>query len=305
MSDVRRFWLLVLAVSAASRRRRPMRRPIRRWRRRSPGRSAAPPFSRATLRAIGCKSSPSSASGRRRRWSRSGPAAIGRRSSRLVCVTAAATTLPCRKQAARSRGAQAEARGLSRALRQAHPHRIRPRSPRHRARRLGRPHPDLPLPAQLDGGRLCRPGARRLRPRLEARRRARHRGRPCARRPAAGSQGGQRLVRQDYAVMLAEQAGLRFIAASDINANPRDTKDWPKGVWTCRRALRWASRTARSTPRSARPTISCGNSRSPRIRSKLPEIALRTSQEPVGLSFSENSQPCGVFGFPVTRGPTR
>lgn len=39
-------------------------------------------------------------------------------------------------------------------------------------------------------------------------------------------------VRQDYAVMLAEQAGLRFIAASEINANPRDTKDWPKGVWT-------------------------------------------------------------------------
>jgi len=39
-------------------------------------------------------------------------------------------------------------------------------------------------------------------------------------------------VRQDYAVMLAEQAGLRFVAASEISANPRDTKDWPKGVWT-------------------------------------------------------------------------
>jgi predicted methyltransferase len=39
-------------------------------------------------------------------------------------------------------------------------------------------------------------------------------------------------VRQDYAVALAEKAGFAFVAASEINANPRDTKDWPKGVWT-------------------------------------------------------------------------
>jgi len=31
---------------------------------------------------------------------------------------------------------------------------------------------------------------------------------------------------------LAEAAGFQFVAASDINANPRDTADWPKGVWT-------------------------------------------------------------------------
>ena len=31
---------------------------------------------------------------------------------------------------------------------------------------------------------------------------------------------------------LAEQAGFRFDGASEINANGRDSADWPKGVWT-------------------------------------------------------------------------
>jgi predicted methyltransferase len=39
-------------------------------------------------------------------------------------------------------------------------------------------------------------------------------------------------VRQDYAVKLIESVGFKFAGASEINANPRDTKDYPKGVWT-------------------------------------------------------------------------
>ena len=31
---------------------------------------------------------------------------------------------------------------------------------------------------------------------------------------------------------LAEQAGFRFVGSSEVNANPRDPADWPKGVWT-------------------------------------------------------------------------
>lgn len=31
---------------------------------------------------------------------------------------------------------------------------------------------------------------------------------------------------------LAEKAGFRFVESSEINANPKDTKDYPKGVWT-------------------------------------------------------------------------
>ncbi len=31
---------------------------------------------------------------------------------------------------------------------------------------------------------------------------------------------------------LAEAAGFEYVAASEINANSKDTADWPKGVWT-------------------------------------------------------------------------
>ncbi len=37
---------------------------------------------------------------------------------------------------------------------------------------------------------------------------------------------------------LAEQAGFRFVGESQVNANPRDTADWPAGVWTLPPTLR-------------------------------------------------------------------
>ncbi|MGZ8335256.1 MAG: class I SAM-dependent methyltransferase [Allosphingosinicella sp.] len=37
---------------------------------------------------------------------------------------------------------------------------------------------------------------------------------------------------------LAEAAGFRFVGASEVNANPRDTADWPEGVWTLPPRLR-------------------------------------------------------------------
>ncbi|WP_419730329.1 class I SAM-dependent methyltransferase [Lichenicola sp.] len=39
-------------------------------------------------------------------------------------------------------------------------------------------------------------------------------------------------VRQDYATALVEKAGFKLVGSSEIDANPRDTADWPKGVWT-------------------------------------------------------------------------
>jgi predicted methyltransferase len=39
-------------------------------------------------------------------------------------------------------------------------------------------------------------------------------------------------VRQDYAIALAKKAGFEFVSSSEVNANPRDTKDWVEGVWT-------------------------------------------------------------------------
>jgi predicted methyltransferase len=37
---------------------------------------------------------------------------------------------------------------------------------------------------------------------------------------------------------LSEQAGFRLDASSEVNANPRDTADWPDGVWTLPPTLR-------------------------------------------------------------------
>ena len=37
---------------------------------------------------------------------------------------------------------------------------------------------------------------------------------------------------------LAEGAGFRFAGASEVNANPKDTADWPEGVWTLPPTLR-------------------------------------------------------------------
>ncbi len=37
---------------------------------------------------------------------------------------------------------------------------------------------------------------------------------------------------EDYVIKLATDAGFRLNGSSEINANPNDTKDYPKGVWT-------------------------------------------------------------------------
>ena len=39
-------------------------------------------------------------------------------------------------------------------------------------------------------------------------------------------------VRQDYTIALAKKAGFRLVGSSEIDANPKDTKDWVDGVWT-------------------------------------------------------------------------
>jgi len=39
-------------------------------------------------------------------------------------------------------------------------------------------------------------------------------------------------VREDFAIRLIESQGFTLVAQSDVNANPKDTKDYPQGVWT-------------------------------------------------------------------------
>ena len=39
-------------------------------------------------------------------------------------------------------------------------------------------------------------------------------------------------VEEAVAIKLCEDAGFKLVAKSEINANPKDTKDYPEGVWT-------------------------------------------------------------------------
>ena len=39
-------------------------------------------------------------------------------------------------------------------------------------------------------------------------------------------------VNEDYAIKMIEAAGFKLVDHSEINANPKDTKDYEKGVWT-------------------------------------------------------------------------
>lgn len=43
---------------------------------------------------------------------------------------------------------------------------------------------------------------------------------------------------EQYVIDAAQKAGFRFMGKSEINANPRDTRDHPKGVWTLPPVLR-------------------------------------------------------------------
>ena len=45
-------------------------------------------------------------------------------------------------------------------------------------------------------------------------------------------------VSEDYIIDLARNAGFEFLAKSEINANPKDTKNHPEGVWTLPPTLR-------------------------------------------------------------------
>jgi predicted methyltransferase len=39
-------------------------------------------------------------------------------------------------------------------------------------------------------------------------------------------------IKTSTVIRLAEQAGFRLEGRSEVNTNPKDTADWPDGVWT-------------------------------------------------------------------------
>jgi len=56
-----------------------------------------------------------------------------------------------------------------------------------------------------------------------------HRGNPAVPQDPKAANG---YVNEDYAIRMIEAAGFRLVAKSEVNANPKDTKDYAKGVWT-------------------------------------------------------------------------
>jgi len=56
-----------------------------------------------------------------------------------------------------------------------------------------------------------------------------HRGNPELPQDPKAKSG---YVREDEAIRLIESQGFALVAQSEINANPKDTKDYPQGVWT-------------------------------------------------------------------------
>ena len=56
-----------------------------------------------------------------------------------------------------------------------------------------------------------------------------HRGNPEVEQDPKAASG---YVREDHIIKLVEAAGFKFVDRSEINANPKDTKDYESGVWT-------------------------------------------------------------------------
>jgi predicted methyltransferase len=62
-----------------------------------------------------------------------------------------------------------------------------------------------------------------------------HRGNPAVPQDPKAKSG---YVNEDYAIRLIEAQGFRLVAKSEVNDNPRDTKDYEQGVWTLPPAYR-------------------------------------------------------------------
>ncbi len=56
-----------------------------------------------------------------------------------------------------------------------------------------------------------------------------HRGKPDVPQDPQAKSG---YVNEEYAIQMIEAQGFRLVAKSEVNANPRDTKDYEQGVWT-------------------------------------------------------------------------
>jgi predicted methyltransferase len=56
-----------------------------------------------------------------------------------------------------------------------------------------------------------------------------HRGNPAVPQDPHAKSG---YVNEEYAIQLIQAQGFRLLGSSEVNANPKDTKDYEQGVWT-------------------------------------------------------------------------
>jgi predicted methyltransferase len=80
-----------------------------------------------------------------------------------------------------------------------------------------------------------------------------HRAKPWA--PAAYTDGSKGYMRQQDVIGLVEAHGFDLVATSEINANPRDTADYPQGVWEILPSLRTQREELRPVGESDRMTL--------------------------------------------------
>jgi len=69
-----------------------------------------------------------------------------------------------------------------------------------------------------------------------------HRGNPDVKQDSKAKSG---YVNEAYTITLAEKAGFKLVEKSELLANPKDSKNHPKGVWTLPPTLRLGNREQR------------------------------------------------------------
>lgn len=117
-------------------------------------------------------------------------------------------------------------------------------------------------------------------------------------------------VRQDFVIDLALEAGFELVSTSEINANPRDTKNHPFGVWTLPPVNRTAPQGQPENPNfDKRPYMAIGESDRMTLLFRKPvpppmpvTTQARSGPQPVRMTFptaSANTTPTRVAPAPT------
>ncbi len=113
-----------------------------------------------------------------------------------------------------------------------------------------------------------------------------HRGNSMKRQDPLAKSG---YVSEDYIIDLARNAGFEFLAKSEINANPKDIKNYPEGVWTLPPTLKLKNK-------DREKYLAIGESDRMTIKFMKPQATALTSLFP--KSFFNNDSNNGLPALP-------